>query len=224
MKLVNLQIALFFKNRIGRPDLFANRINSRLNNRFDAMPQIINLPDEVPADIPVVQMHSSRDDSHFNVSKQRCDLFLSPELLAQTSLSSSVNNCQELFFEYLKAVFEETQEIVRVGLIATGFEEKTDPAMFISEKYLSTSSPCKEASIRINRHETTDGFDLNNILEVSDGNLINEKLGINLAGTVIKRDVNNVPKEGVLLTSKSIKSIWKRALLYFTDKKLGEIK
>lgn len=77
MKLVNLQIALFFKNRLERPDLFANRINSRLNNKFDDMPQIINLPDEAPADIPVLQMHSSMDDSRFNVSKQRCDLFLS---------------------------------------------------------------------------------------------------------------------------------------------------
>lgn len=224
MKLVNLQIALFFENRLERPDLFANRINSRLNNSFDAMPQIINLPDEAPADIPVVQMHSSRDDSRFNVSKQRCDLFLSPELLAQTSLSSSVNNCQELFYEYLKSVFEETQGIIRVGLIATGFEEKADSAMHISEKYLSTSSPCKEVSIRINRPETADGFDLNNILEISDGNLINEKLGINQTGIVIKRDINNVPKDGVLLTSKNIKTIWKRALLYFTDKKIGEIK
>lgn len=224
MKLVNLQIALFFVNRLERPDLFANRINSRLNNRFDAMPQIINLPDEVPADIPVVQMHSSKDDTHFNVSKQRCDLFISPELLAQTSLSSSVNNCQELFFEYLKSVFEETQEIIRIGIIVTGFEEKDDSTMYVSEKYLSTSSPCKEVSIRINRPETVDGFDLNNILEISDGNLINEKLGINQNGVVIKRDVNNVPKDGILLTSKNIKNIWKRALLYFTDKKLGEIK
>lgn len=224
MKLVNLQIALFFANRLERPDLFANRINSRLNNRFDAMPQIISLPDEVPADIPVVQMQSLKDDSNFNVSKQRCDLFLSPELLAQTSLSTSVSNCQEFFFKYLKSVFEEAQEIIRVGIIVTGFEEKADSAMFISEKYLSTSSLCKEASIRINRPEIVDGFDLNNIVEISDGNLINEKLGINQTGIVIKRDVNNIPKDGVHLTSKNIKTIWKRALLYFTDKKLGEIK
>lgn len=224
MKLVNLQIALFFNNRMERPDLFANRINSRLNNRFDDMPQIINLPDEVPSDIPIVQMHSSKDDSRFNVSKQRCDLLLSPELLAQTSLSSSVNNYQELFFDYLKAVFEETQEIIRVGLIVTGFEEKTAPAMYISEKYLSSSLSSKEASIRINRPETADGFDLNNILEIADGNLINENLGINQTGIVIKRDINNVPKDGFLLTSKNIKTIWKRALPFFTDKKLGEIK
>lgn len=224
MKLVNLQIALFFNNRMERPDLFANRINSRLNNRFDDMPQIINLPDEVPSDIPIVQMHSSRDDSRFNVSKQRCDLFISPELLAQTSLASSVNNCQELFFDYLKAVFEETQEIIRVGLIVTGFEEKADPAMYISEKYLFSSLSSKEASIRINRPETADGFDLNNILEIADGNLINENLGINQTGIVIKRDINNVPKDGFLLTSKNIKTIWKRALPFFTDKKMGEIK
>ena len=56
MKLVNIQIALFFANKIERPDLFANRVNSRLNNLFDAMPQILNLPDDAPDEIPLVQI------------------------------------------------------------------------------------------------------------------------------------------------------------------------
>lgn len=224
MKLVNLQIALFFSNKLKRPDLFANRVNSRLDNLFDAMPQIINLPDEAPADIPVVQMRSTREDIHFNVSKQRCDLIISPELLSQVSFSSSISNCQELFSSYLKAVFEETQEIIRVGVIATAFEEKEEAATYVCGKYMKDSLICKEASIRINRVESADGMALNNIIEISDGNLINEKLGINQNGFIVRRDINNVPQSDILLTVKGVKAIWKRALTYFTDKKLGELK
>lgn len=224
MKLVNLQIALFFPDKLMRPDLFANRINSRLNNLFGTMHQIVKVPDDAPNDIPVVQMHSSKNDIHFNVSQQRCDLIISPELLSQTSLSSSVTDCQELFFCYLKAVFEETSKIIRVGMIATAFEEQKEAATFVCEKYLNTPLTCREASIRINRVENVEGMVLNNIINISDGNLINESLGINQNGFIIQRDINNAPQQDVFLTIKSIKSIWKRALIYFTDKKLGELK
>ncbi len=224
MKLVNLQFALFFSNKISRPDIFANRVNSRLDNLFDAIPQILNLPEEIPADIPVVQMHSSKENIQFNVCKQRCDLIVSPELLSQVSFSSSATSCQEHLFAYLKAIFEETTDIVRVGIIATAFKEQEEAATHVCEKYLNTPLTCKEASIRINRTDSIDGMTLNNITEVSDGNLINEKLGINQNGLIIRRDINNVPQNDVLLTSKQIKTIWKRALTYFNDKKLGELK
>lgn len=224
MKLVNLQIALFFSNKINSPDLFANRINSRLNNLFDVVPPNLNSSAEISSEIPVVQMHSSKGDLHFNVSKQRFDLIISPELLSQVSFSTTVTNCQEQVFSYLKAVFEETSDINRVGIIATAFKEKTDAATYICGKYFSIPLDCSEASFRINRTERIAEMTLNNITEISDGNLVNEKLGIHQKGFIILRDINNVPQSEVLLTFKQIKSIWKRALNYFTDKKLGELK
>lgn len=224
MKLVNLQIALFFKEKLERPDLFANRINSRMNNVFDAMPQILNLPDEAPADIPVVQMQSTKEDTHFNISKVRCDLIVSPELLAQTALASSVSGYQEFVYNYFKCVFEEECNIVRIGVIATAFNEQENAANFIGDKYLFSSCSYKEASIRVNRSENADNLELNNIVEVSDGNLINEKLRINQNGIVIRRDINNVPNDDNVLTIKNVKAVWKRALIYFTDKKIGELK
>lgn len=224
MKLINIQVALFFDKYLERPDLFANRVNSRMNNMFDAMPQIVPLPEGAPAEIPTVQMSSTKQDNHFNVSKSRCDLILSPELLSQTSINAAATNLQELVHSYFKSVLDENIGIIRVGVISTTFDENEDAVHSIVDKYFVSKVKMKEASLRVNICDNVDGIELNNVLEISDGNLANENLGINQSGIVIRRDINNVPQEGQLLANKNLKAIWKKALSYCTDKKVGEIR
>lgn len=224
MKLINVQVALFFERNLERPDLFANRVNSRMNNMFDAIPQIIALPEGIPADIPSVQMHSTKQDNHFNVSKSRCDLILSPELLSQTSLSATATNLQNTVYDYFKSVLEEKIGIVRIGVIVTAFEAIDDAANSVVDKYFVSKAKIKEASLRVNIAGVAEKLELNNVLEISDGNMENENLGINESGIVIRRDINNVPEKGNTLESKNLKSVWRKAMSYCSDKKMGEFK
>lgn len=58
MRLLSLQVALFVDGVIDRPDRLMPQINSEFNNLFNDMPNIIKLPMEAPAEIPIVQMSS----------------------------------------------------------------------------------------------------------------------------------------------------------------------
>ena len=58
MKLISIQIALFSAEQVFRPDLLMNAINEKLGNILDDMPTILNIPVDVPADIPIVQAKS----------------------------------------------------------------------------------------------------------------------------------------------------------------------
>ena len=58
MRLLSLQVALFVDGIIERPDLLMPQINAEFNNMFNDMPNVIKLPPEAPAEIPIVQMFS----------------------------------------------------------------------------------------------------------------------------------------------------------------------
>ena len=57
-KLLNIQIAIFSENEIERPDLILAKINQSMGMIFDAMPIIMNLPKEMPNDMPIAQVSS----------------------------------------------------------------------------------------------------------------------------------------------------------------------
>lgn len=223
MKCVSLQIALFWKEKLKRPDLFANRVNARLDNMFDSMPQIIDLPPEVPVDIPIVQMSCSTKGIQFNVARGRCDLLISANPMSQNSLGGVVQSFQELVMRYLNSVYEEQIKISRMGIISVAFDENDDAIKELSQRYLGKDvSKAKEINIRINTEEKIAGFSLNNILEASVGNLVNEGLGLNANGIIYQRDINNVENDNEF-THKTAKELWKYALNYFTNKRMGDI-
>ena len=78
MKLVSIQMAMFANNLIPRPDLLMNKINTKMNNVFDAIPNIINLPMNAPPEIPVAQVTSTNNVYALNISRSRVDLTISP--------------------------------------------------------------------------------------------------------------------------------------------------
>ena len=121
MKVITIQIALFFKDIISRPDLLAEDINKKLGGIFDAMPTCIDLPLDAPAEIPVVQRKSTRLPHVLNVSRNRCDLILTP-LVENSYLSVVEARYGNEILEYIKAAMQ-GNEIVRTGIIYTVFQE-----------------------------------------------------------------------------------------------------
>ena len=52
MKLLSVQMAIFSEESISRPDLLFNEVNEKLGGLINDMPTILNLPPDIPAEIP----------------------------------------------------------------------------------------------------------------------------------------------------------------------------
>lgn len=76
MKLLSAQLGIFSEDSISRPDLLFSEVNEKLGGIVDDMPTILNLPPDLPADIPVVQAKSSDGRININVSRSRIDLIV----------------------------------------------------------------------------------------------------------------------------------------------------
>ena len=74
MKIENLQIALFFKNPILRPDIEFKSFIEKFNTLFDLMPTQIPIPNNAPLDIPLMILNSSNNLYSCNISKSRSHL------------------------------------------------------------------------------------------------------------------------------------------------------
>ena len=71
MKLISCQVALFAMEKIKRPDLLLNEINAKLSNLFDAMPMILNLTEDIPDKIQIVQSKSNDGKYILNITRKR---------------------------------------------------------------------------------------------------------------------------------------------------------
>ena len=80
MRLLSLQVALFVDGVIERPDLLMPQINVEFNNMFNDMPNVIKLPPEAPAEIPIVQMFSVDQKYRLNISRNRIDFFYTAQV------------------------------------------------------------------------------------------------------------------------------------------------
>ena len=73
MKLISCQVALFAMEKIKRPDLLLNEINAKLSNLFDAMPMILNLTEDIPDKVPIVQSKSNDGKYILNTKTSHTD-------------------------------------------------------------------------------------------------------------------------------------------------------
>ena len=73
LKLLQLQLALFFHDIENRPDRFISKISEVSGNIFDQMPTIIPVPVTAPPEIPVVILKSGDGTYTCNISKVRID-------------------------------------------------------------------------------------------------------------------------------------------------------
>ena len=134
---VNLQVAVFFNNIVSRPDQLGNRMNAQMGNLFDAIPNTINLPPDVPDEIPLMQMSSTTSGNRLNVSRGRIDLFTSADPLEQVNLNRFIEMQEALVFSYFQALQNEKVVCNRLGLILTAFEESASAIEEIGKKYLT---------------------------------------------------------------------------------------
>ena len=221
---VNLQVAVFFNNIVSRPDQLGNRMNAHMGNLFDAIPNTINLPPDVPDEIPLMQMSSTTSGNRLNVSRGRIDLFTSADPLEQVNLNRFIEMQEALVFSYFQALQNEKVVCNRLGLILTAFEESASAIEEIGKKYLTEISPqSSELFLRMNIPYSLGNMGMNNIIEITSGSLTNDVLGLDKTGIIYKRDINNIPVSDVTLTTKRLKEIWKSAQKFFSNKKMAEV-
>ena len=222
MKVINLQVALFFKDIVSRPDLLAENINKRLGNMFDAMPACIDLPIEAPAEIPIVYRKSTKLPHTLNVARNRCDLFFTP-MVENDSLGVIEARYNNEIIEYIKATMEENN-VIRIGLVYTVFQEAENPCDYISAKYFGGHIKGEsELSFRVNRIMKIKGIEVNSVLNIS--NAIAETEGKKEEGILFVRDINNAVKTTSSdLTLKQIVSILKHSYSLLDENVFGEAK
>ena len=221
---VNLQVAAFFNSVVNRPDQLGNRVNVQMGNIFDAIPNTINLPPDIPDEIPLIQMSSTTSGNRLNVSRGRIDLFSSADPLAETTLNRFIESQESLVFSYFQALQNEKITCKRIGLILTAFEESSSAIEEVGGKYFTEFSPkATEIFIRMNTPYSLGNIGLNNIIEITSGNLTNDVLGLDKAGIIYKRDINNIPTPDKAMTTKQMKEIWKFAQKFFANKKMAEV-
>lgn len=138
---VNLQVAVFFNNIVSRPDQLGNRMNAQMGNLFDAIPNTINLPPDVPDEIPLMQMSSTTSGNRLNVSRGRIDLFTSADPLEQVNLNRFIEMQEALVFSYFQALQNEKVVCNRLGLILTAFEESASAIEEIGKNILLKFPP-----------------------------------------------------------------------------------
>ncbi len=222
MKVVKIQVALFLKEFLNRPDLLAERINQGLGNLFDAMPTCLDLPLDAPAEIPVVTRKSTKLPHTLNIARKRCDLILTPSI-ENENLSVIESRYSDEISEFIKAT-SQSAEIVRVGVVYTVFQKNAEPCNYISEKYFGgTLKGENELSFRVNKVTNIKGLSINNVFNVS--NAVAEVNGQEESGVLLVRDTNNVrDSENKPLTEKQINSIMKHSYMLLNEEIFGEAK
>lgn len=153
MRLLSLQVALFVDGVIDRPDLLMPQINAEFNNMFNDMPNVIKLPPEAPAEIPIVQMFSIDQKYHLNISRSRVDLFYTAQAPLVDSTPLYLQTLSPLIAQFYNYIVENRKiPINRVGFITTIFYPEEKNISRIVKRYFSDKSFEKscELSFRVN--------------------------------------------------------------------------
>ncbi|MGP8289991.1 hypothetical protein ACT3OH_06995 [Vreelandella zhanjiangensis] len=134
-KIVKLQLALFFQNPISRPDNLMGGVNSSMGNLFDAMPQILPIPADAPAEIPRVQMRSENGKYNCNIACSRVDFILSGDFRDEVVWPDLTKDFLAKVKLFIGNIFEQSK-IVRFGLIGNFFIPDKSASASMTKKYL----------------------------------------------------------------------------------------
>ena len=221
MRLLSLQVALFVDGVIDRPDLLMPQINAEFNNMFNDMPNVIKLPPEAPAEIPIVQMFSIDQKYHLNISRSRVDLFYTAQAPLVDSTPLYLQTLSPLIAQFYNYIVENRKiPINRVGFITTIFYPEEKNISRIVKRYFSDKSFEKscELSFRVNTQSKIKSHVINNILNV-EANTLFQRSGDqerSTNGIVVTSDINNIPN-GTPLSISAVKSI-----VTYAEKRLDE--
>lgn len=206
MKLLSVQVALFPKENIVRPDITMGEINQRLGYAMDAMPTILNIPQDFPNEIPVASVNSTNGVYTLNIARGRVDLIIKPAIDMGTEPFDVFQAYKDSMEKYCQQVLEQNQ-VIRLGVILTMFHAVAENTKAIHSKYFKEpmAAGCIETSIKTNKRNKHKNIQLNNITLIEAAEL---ELGKgHKKGVVIQFDINNVPNVDKPLTVDSITSI-----------------
>ncbi len=224
MKLLNIQIALFSKDNISRPDLVLNQINESMNKIFDEMPMIMDLPEGMPTNIPIAQVASKSKEYALSVARGRVDYYINPKLFKEESITpeEAYNNYKDLIEMYCKTV-NKSIDIIRIGIIFNLFQKSDNNVQTIYNKYLKKaySTSDKEVTVRLNKQIQLKNHIINNIIKIEAGELnissYKEK------GVFIQFDINNVPELSKELNCTNLNNIIRHAANKIKDANVKEL-
>lgn len=221
MRLLSLQVALFVDGVIDRPDLLMPQINTEFNNMFNDMPNVIKLPPEAPAEIPIVQMFSIDQKYRLNISRNRVDLFYTAQAPLVDSTPLYLQTLSPLIAQFYNYIVENRKiPINRVGFITTIFYPEEKNISRIVKRYFADKSFEKscELSFRVNTQSKIKSHVINNILNVEANTLFqrNGSQESSTNGIIVTTDINNIPN-GKLLSISAVKSI-----VTYAEKRLDE--
>lgn len=221
MRLLSLQVALFVDGVIDRPDLLMPQINTEFNNMFNDMPNVIKLPPEAPAEIPIVQMFSIDQKYRLNISRNRVDLFYTAQAPLVDSTPLYLQTLSPLIAQFYNYIVENRKiPINRVGFITTIFYPEEKNISRIVKRYFADKSFEKscELSFRVNTQSKIKSHVINNILNVEANTLFqrNGSQESSTNGIIVTTDINNIPN-GKPLSISAVKSI-----VTYAEKRLDE--
>lgn len=222
MKLLSMQFALFTSEKIERPDLLKDEINDKIGKKLNGMPTILDLPQDIPPEIPVVQIKSSDNIFALNVSRSRVDFFINPPYGSGNLPHDTFKEYRTVIDKYFKVVYNSTK-VNRVGVIFTLFEPEQENVSkifetFLVEKYLSSNN---EVSIRTNCQRLNKGIVYNNVRTIEAAEIHVD--GCKQKGVIIQFDTNNVPLENDTLTVENMSDIVEFAIGNIKTKVLKEL-
>lgn len=190
--LTGLQVALFFKDRVDRPDQIAINVNNALDNAFDKMPTVIPVPEEAPMEIPVVMMTSSKVPYQLNFSRKRVDLIL-PHFGPVERGIEQQNDFVEFAKKFSDQIAKE-MKINRIGVISHYYHPVDNVPMYINKKFANHSieKNAEEISIHYNIKRKKDSFMTNNLITIQEQNFMNGG-EVAVKGVYFMFDKNNHP-------------------------------
>jgi len=221
-KIVKLQLALFFQYQVSRPDNLMGGINSAMGNLFDAMPQILPIPAEAPAEIPRVQMRSENGKYNCNIACSRVDFILNGDFRDEIVWPDLTKDFLAKVKLFISSVFEQSN-VVRFGLIGNFFIPDKSATMSMTRKYLKIDlNSAEEINLRFNKKSSSHGYILNNITSVSTA--LAETNGQIDKGIFIELDVNNVPTQDPIKLDAMLQLIEKQMPEFSPEKVKGLVK
>lgn len=221
-KIVKLQLALFFQNQVSRPDNLMGGINSSMGNLFDAMPQILPIPAEAPAEIPRVQMRSENGKYNCNIACSRVDFILNGDLRDEIIWPDLTKDFLAKVKLFISSVFDQSK-VVRFGLIGNFFIPDKSATTSMTRKYLKIDlNSAEEINLRFNKLTSSHGYTLNNITSVNTA--LAEINGQTDKGIFIELDVNNAPTQDPIKLDAMLQLIEKQMPDFSPEKVKGLVK
>ena len=205
---ISTQLAIFIDSAVARPDLLFNSLNSEIGEVIDAMPQTLPLPADAPSDIPRVIGTSSFGKFNLNISLNRIDFVenYAPTEAIEKSIVEFKLKCNTLI-----TTISQKYGIVRIGLVGNYYVPHKNPSQLITDLYLNKNkSNLDEITIRINKRDTFKNIQINNVINLSQGQVTAQDYNGN--AVIVQLDYNSVDnstplEEGVILALFKEKSI-----------------